>query len=118
MVSASWVPLCFAGYDALDRQRGVPAPGLTGSPSTLIVLATWKSLLAVLSGGRGRRCAGGAAAGHDRPGDPRRAIGRCHGHDTHWLALEQRRQPWATEVGVAFARRIREVMPTTSRRRR
>jgi transposase len=41
MVPASWVPLCFAGYHALDVRRGVPAPGLTGSPSTLIVLATW-----------------------------------------------------------------------------
>lgn len=40
MVSASRVPLCFAGFDALDIQRGVPAPGLTGAPSSLIVLAT------------------------------------------------------------------------------
>lgn len=40
MVSASWVPLCFAGFDALDIRRGVPAPGLTGVPSSLIVLAT------------------------------------------------------------------------------
>jgi hypothetical protein len=27
MVSASRVPLCFTGYDALDIRRGVPAPG-------------------------------------------------------------------------------------------
>ena len=62
MASANWVPLCFAGYDALDMRRGVPAPGPTGSPSTLIVLATWKSRLALLLGGCGLWCAAGAAA--------------------------------------------------------
>ena len=40
MESASSVPLCFAGFDALDIGRGVPAPGLTGSPSLHIALAT------------------------------------------------------------------------------
>jgi len=28
MVSARWVPLCFAGHDADDVFRGVPPPGL------------------------------------------------------------------------------------------
>jgi hypothetical protein len=36
MVSANQVLLSFAGCDALDIRRGVPALGLTGSPSTLI----------------------------------------------------------------------------------
>jgi hypothetical protein len=40
MESVSSVPLAFAGYDASDIRRGVPAPGLTGSPSHLFVLAT------------------------------------------------------------------------------
>ena len=40
MGSASWVPICFSGYDALDRQWGVPAPGLTGLPSFRIALTT------------------------------------------------------------------------------
>jgi hypothetical protein len=30
MESANRVPFCFAGYDALDRRRVVPVPGLTG----------------------------------------------------------------------------------------
>lgn len=93
MVPSSWVPLCFAGYDALDITRGVPAPDLTGSPSALIVLVNLKNLLAVLSGGCGRLCAVGASAGQDHPGDPSGAIGRCHGHHAHRLALQQRRQP-------------------------
>jgi hypothetical protein len=33
------VPLCFADYDVLDIRRVVPIPGLTGSPSRLVVLA-------------------------------------------------------------------------------
>jgi hypothetical protein len=39
MNSADRVPFCFAGCLALDIYRGVPIPGLTGSPSPLIVLA-------------------------------------------------------------------------------
>ena len=39
MDSADRVPFCFAGCLALDMYRGVPIPGLTGSPSPLIVLA-------------------------------------------------------------------------------
>ncbi len=93
MVSANQVPLCFAGYNALDIWRGVPAPGLTGSPSTLIVLATWKSVLPPRLGDSGSWCAIGAATRHDRPGDPRGAIGRRDGHDARWLALEQGWQP-------------------------
>ena len=40
MVSADKVPFCFAGCDALDIRRVVLIPGLTGSPSHRIVLAT------------------------------------------------------------------------------
>ena len=40
MVSADRVPFCFADYYVLDIGRVVPIPGLTGSPSRLIVLAT------------------------------------------------------------------------------
>ena len=39
MDSADRVPFCFAGSCALDIKRVVPIPGLTGSPSLLIVLA-------------------------------------------------------------------------------
>ena len=42
MVSADWVPFCFADYCVLDIRRGVPIPGLTGSPSLLIALAIAK----------------------------------------------------------------------------
>jgi hypothetical protein len=40
MVSADEVPFCFAGFDALDIRRVVLVPGLTGSPSRHMVLAT------------------------------------------------------------------------------
>ena len=40
MVSADEVPICLAGYDALDIPWVVLASGLTGSPSLHIVLAT------------------------------------------------------------------------------
>ncbi len=42
MVSADRVPFCFADCCVLDIGRGVPIPGLTGSPSPLIVLAIAK----------------------------------------------------------------------------
>lgn len=45
MVSTNQVPLCFAGHDAHDIRGGVPAPGLTGSPSLLVVLATCEARL-------------------------------------------------------------------------
>ena len=40
MVSADEVPFCFAGFEALDIRRVVLVPGLTGSPSRHMVLAT------------------------------------------------------------------------------
>jgi hypothetical protein len=40
MVSADKVPFCLSGCDALDIRRVVLIPGLTGSPSHRIVLAT------------------------------------------------------------------------------
>src|SRR3954464_12245889 len=40
MVSADEVPFCFAGFDALDIRRVVLVPGLTGSPSQHMVVAT------------------------------------------------------------------------------
>ena len=40
MESANKVPFCFAGYDALDINWVVPAPGLTGLLSHRIALAT------------------------------------------------------------------------------
>ncbi len=49
MVSADRVPFCFADYCVLDIRRGVPIPGLTGSPSPLIVLAT-RLIALMLSG--------------------------------------------------------------------
>jgi hypothetical protein len=52
MVSADEVPFCFAGYDALDIRRVVLAPGLTGSPSLHMVLATPEArIVAALIGG-------------------------------------------------------------------
>ncbi len=82
MVSADRGPTSVADYCALDATRVVPIPGLTGSPSRLVVLAI---------GGRvgffraiGSSCdplcrrLGGAVnviTGHDGPGDPRRLAG-------------------------------------------
>jgi len=40
MVSADKVPFCLSGCDTLDMSRVVLIPGLTGSPSHRIVLAT------------------------------------------------------------------------------
>ena len=40
MGSADEVPFCFAGFDALDIPQVVLVPGLTGSPSLHMVLAT------------------------------------------------------------------------------
>jgi hypothetical protein len=42
MESASWVPFHSTGYNALNVRWVVPAPGLTGSPSHRIALATSK----------------------------------------------------------------------------
>jgi hypothetical protein len=39
MVSVEGVPICFAGSHTQDISRASPIPGLTGSPSRLIVLA-------------------------------------------------------------------------------
>ena len=47
MVYADRVPICFAGSNALDISRVVPIPGLTGSPSRLIVLAIVEGLCAL-----------------------------------------------------------------------
>ena len=46
MVYADRVPICFAGSNTLDISRVVPIPGLTGSPSHLIVLAIVEGLSA------------------------------------------------------------------------
>ena len=46
MVHADRVPIWFAGSNALDLNRVVPTPGLTDSPSRLIVLAIVKCLCA------------------------------------------------------------------------
>jgi hypothetical protein len=61
MVSVDWVPLCFAGCDALDIRRVFPIPGLTGLPSLLIVLAIVEGfnqlvmlLVALKGAGRGK----------------------------------------------------------------
>jgi hypothetical protein len=52
MVSADEVPFCFASYDALDIPRVVLIPGLTGSRSLHMVLATPEArLAAALIGG-------------------------------------------------------------------
>lgn len=40
MVSANWVPHCFAGYSAFVICWVVPVPGLTGSPSSRFALTT------------------------------------------------------------------------------
>ena len=44
MVSADEVPICLAGYDALDIPWVVLASGLTGSPSLHIVLVHLKDV--------------------------------------------------------------------------
>ena len=45
MDSADEGPFCSTAYDALDIRRVVLDPGLTGSPSLHIVLATSEALL-------------------------------------------------------------------------
>ena len=76
MVSADRVPLWLAGYYALDSCRVSPTPGLTGSPSRLVVLARLDRLgssRAINSSSR-RLCLWLAVVvslspGHDHPGD-------------------------------------------------
>ena len=46
MVSVDRVPICYAGSNTQDIGRVVPIPGLTGSPSRLIVLAIVEGLCA------------------------------------------------------------------------
>jgi hypothetical protein len=45
MVSADKVPFWFSSFEALDIRRVVLIPGLTGSPSHRIVLATYEAVL-------------------------------------------------------------------------
>ena len=122
MVSANQVPLCFAGYDALDIRRGVRAPGLTGAPSHLFVLATslsWvSSLVSVFHA---------AAIAGCRYVPPRVMIAQATRAVRFAAATVTTRagRRWSiagmrgsTEAGAALARLMSEVMPTTSSRRR
>src|ERR1019366_7718357 len=72
MVSADEVPFCLAGCEALDIRRVVLFPGLTGSPSLHMVLATPEARLAApLIGGF---CCSYAAAGSGVRSTPPRTM--------------------------------------------
>src|ERR1700712_3391805 len=98
MVSADEVPFCFAGFDALDIRRVVLVPGLTGSPSRHMVLATSFARPRLILTSSGRRRAGcrrpiDFASDHDGPDCPGRSVRHGDGRESERLAGEQRVDP-------------------------
>ena len=115
MVSASWVPLCFAGYDASDIAWVVPVPGLTGLAITSrrsynliepidrldLISASVSHLL------RNLRCKVrsmtrliGFAARHDSPHHAGHLVCHSYARQTRWLPGEQREEARIRSLGL------------------
>ena len=96
MVSVDRVPLSVAGYYAPDIRRVVPIPGLTGSPSGLVVLTIedhldfWR-VICVSSPWLHIWLAGAVifVTGHDRPSNSCRLVGHRDSDQLGWLSLQQ-----------------------------
>ena len=107
MVSADEVPFCFAGFDALDSSRVILVPGLTGSPSHHMVLATSSRDTALIETSSGRcraerRRSVDVATHHDGPDHSRRPVRQRNRDEPGRLAGEQRIDPRIGRLGMVL----------------
>lgn len=107
MVSAGGVPLCLPAMTPWTFARDVLAPGLTGSPSLHIVLATSEARsfrrrwsVSLVLGGGDLRSAIDPASRNDGPHRPIRPIGHGHGGEPQRLASEERGNPRVGRLGM------------------